>query len=233
MQQCERLSNLCLGNRVVTDAVETLNVCDRFGSEGKFGVLGDVLGFHFNPEEQNRGSLHYHGMVWLKYKPDANTFRARLQQPEFQKRILNYLSEIIKHEAPAQWKNCDPKASQLLVEADLSIDKHFDCPHCNSNHESIVGSGAKRDSASVDQHLACKRIGDPCKPLFAEEVLRDLTSLVGEMVTHDSNHHTSCFKYVKKTKHGKTNLKAKDCRYHFPKELGVRLRACCLVVTDQ
>ena len=71
------------------------------------------------------------------------------------------------------------------------------------------------------------------KALFAEDVLRDLTSLVGEMVTHDSNHHTSCFKYVKRTKHGKTNPKAKDCRYHFPKELGVRLRACCLVVTDQ
>ena len=35
------------------------------------GVLGDVLAYHFNDEEQGRGSLHYHGLVWLKHKPDT------------------------------------------------------------------------------------------------------------------------------------------------------------------
>src|SRR5690348_7190 len=34
-----------------------------YGNEnGKPGLLGHVAAYHFNPEEQNRGSLHYHGL---------------------------------------------------------------------------------------------------------------------------------------------------------------------------
>lgn len=168
-------------------------------------------------------------MIWLKYKPDVPTFRAALQQPDFQKRVLAYLSEIIKHEAPAQWKNSDPNATQFLADAQQTLYKHFDCPHCNTNHESLVDSGAQRPT-STDQHLACKRISDPHKPDFADDVLRDLTGLVGEMVTHNEHHHTSCFKYVKRSKRGKSHSNEKNCRYHFPKELGMRILGLSLLI---
>ena len=211
----------------------TCFIADRlmlsFGSGGKLGVLGDVLAFHFNPEEQNRGSLHYHGMLWLKYKPDAQTFRSRLEQPAFQQRILHFLGEIIKHEAPAQWKNPDPHSLGMLKEAQQEL-KHIDCPHCNTTHDIIIQCGQAQSSANTDQHLSCKRIADPAQPQFSQNVLRDLTMLVGEMVTHNANHHTSCFKYVKRSKRAKAKPHThKDCRYHFPKELGMQtelVRAC-------
>ena len=216
-----------------------------FGSEGKLGFLGDVLGYHFNPEEQNRGSLHYHGIVWLAHKPDAATFRKRLGNADFQKQILLYLSEIIKHEAPAHWQSPADTTEFASVTDTANISNlkrhreytallqpenacsilhdckqqlvNDDCKHCNAKHEQLVSTSMVK-CHSVDQHIACRRIGDPSHPEFKNTALRDLTLMVDELVTHDVNHRTGCFKYQRR---GKKSTNAKQqCRFHFPKELG-------------
>ena len=125
---------------------------------GQLGVLGDILAFNFNLEEHNRGSPHYHGVLWLKYKPDAQTFRRLLEQPAFQQRILQFLGEIIKHEAPAQWKNPDPHSLGMLQETQQEL-KQIDCPHRSTKHVIIIQrSQAKSSMLNADQHLSYKRI---------------------------------------------------------------------------
>jgi len=130
-----------------------------FGFDGQLGVLGEILAFNFNTEEHNRGSPHYHGMLWLKYKPDAQTFRSLLEQPAFQQRILHFLGEIIKHEAPANGKNPDPRSLAVLLETKQEL-KHIDCPHCISTKHNIIiqRSQAKSSMPNADQHLPCERI---------------------------------------------------------------------------
>jgi len=200
-----------------------------YGSEGKLGILGDVSGFHFNPEEQNRGSLHYHGLVWLAHKPDATTFRIMLGNKDFQKQILCYLSEIIKHEAPAQWQSpVDPqlgytgqfqpeRARSILPDCKQQL-VDYECKDCHAKHEQIISTSTGK-TASVDEHVACRRIGDPSQPEFKQNALHDLTVLVGELVMHDSNHRPGCFKYQRRGKKSKNTKQ--ECRFHFPKELGL------------
>lgn len=200
-----------------THGVTDRNFPLRYGSDGKLGVLGDVHGYHFNPEEQNRGSLHYHGIVWLKYKPDAHTFRQRLKQPEFQARVLEYLSDIIKHEKPAQWQQQDASSVSMLSEYQQKLQLKASCSHCPNKHDQIVQTNTAPNKETAEQFLT-GRISDPTLPDFRTLVMRDLTVLVDELVTHDENHHASCFKYERKSKR-KFN-KQKQCRYHFPKELG-------------
>src|SRR6185312_5258274 len=42
--------------------------------EQPLGLLGRVRAYHFNTEEQKRGSLHYHGLIWLANKPSPREF---------------------------------------------------------------------------------------------------------------------------------------------------------------
>ena len=98
------------------------------------GVLGDVLAYHFNPEEQNRGSLHYHGFVWLKHKPDTEDFERLLRTPAFQQRVLEYLQAVIKHEHPVFWAYDDmglrvhlPPGQRISHRSLQQVQRHSQC----------------------------------------------------------------------------------------------------------
>lgn len=54
------------------------------------GIFGDVSAFHFNSEEQNRGSIHWHGLVWLKHHPSPEQFKLAMADSSFQQRLLAY-----------------------------------------------------------------------------------------------------------------------------------------------
>jgi hypothetical protein len=71
------------------------------GFENDTGVLGPVEWYHFNPEEQGRGALHYHGEIGLKFKPSPTEFAALLKTPDFQARIITYLDGVISQQPPA------------------------------------------------------------------------------------------------------------------------------------
>ena len=86
----------------------------REETDKKLGVLGDVKAYHFNDEEQNRGSLHYHGFVWLKHQPDHHAFAELLRQENFQKRVLDYLSAVIRNEPAALWDPSELRAPLKL-----------------------------------------------------------------------------------------------------------------------
>ena len=141
------------------------------------GVLGDVIAYHFNPEEQGRGSLHYHGMVWLGHKPDTETFCELLRTPEFQQRVLHYLQGAIKPEEPVFW----PK-DELRVEVPLATGQRIEsmmCKICSHEHKVLAGEGAESTAASrsADNHPSCMRIADPTADGFDSELLADAQEL--------------------------------------------------------
>jgi hypothetical protein len=198
------------------------------------GVLGDVIAYHFNPEEQGRGSLHYHGMVWLGHKPDTETFCELLRTPEFQQRVLHYLQGAIKQEEPVFW----PK-DELKVEVPLAPGQRIEsmmCKICSHKHKVLAGEGAESTAASrsADKHPSCMRIADPTADGFDRELLADAQELAPlvrtgclwllswfsdwnslciclrcQVCAHMKNHHESCRKASDKEKLQKLRRKSK------------------------
>jgi hypothetical protein len=74
-----------------------------FGSsdDSQLGIFGEkVVSYHFNSEEQARGTLHWHGFLWFKHRPSASDFRAALQTDSFKKRLLDWLTVTVKRTEP-------------------------------------------------------------------------------------------------------------------------------------
>ena len=141
------------------------------------GVLGDVIGYHFNPEEQGRGSLHYHGMVWLRHKPDVETFRELLETPEFRKHVLSYLQSVIKQEEPTLWPK-DELEGDVQLAGDQHIERVF-CKLCSQEHAVMAGKGSEStaERRNADDHPSCQRIADPTADDSDSQFLGDCQEL--------------------------------------------------------
>ncbi len=63
------------------------------------GVLGHVSGYYGTTEEQGRGSLHLHLMVWMKGYPSPTDLITRMKQDEqYRHDVLKYFDSIIKQD---------------------------------------------------------------------------------------------------------------------------------------
>ena len=177
------------------------NDAEPSASSKRLGVFGDVLAYHFNDEEQGRGSLHYHGLVWLKHKPDTNAFEKLIREPAFQQRVLAYLSAVIKNELPSQWD-----VSELRLDDDdaLTMPKHIylreqpcylrDCD--GRSHSVLDGDASKMTyhTRAADDHISLKRVSDPLAPHFFRDACNDLMCLGPQSVFHLETHTKCCFK---------------------------------------
>ena len=72
----------------------------RYGkSDG--GILGKVSGYYGCVEEQCRGSLHMHMMIWLDGYDSPNSLMERINiEPGFKEKLLQYLETVIKQHYP-------------------------------------------------------------------------------------------------------------------------------------
>jgi hypothetical protein len=65
------------------------------------GILGNVSGHYGVVEEQNRGSLHLHVLIWLHGAPQPDElFRKLESDPGFKRRFLEYYDDCIKESLP-------------------------------------------------------------------------------------------------------------------------------------
>jgi len=74
-----------------------------FGRQDKttHNIFGEpVRTYSFHSEEQDRGTLHYHGFVWLRNRPPADEFRNMLKNEAFQQRMLNWLETHVCRSEP-------------------------------------------------------------------------------------------------------------------------------------
>jgi len=180
----------------------------------KLGVLGDVKCYHFDDEEQLRGSLHYHGLVWLDHKPEYDVFADLLQEDDFKSRVLTYLSSIIKNEPPVLFEPSN-LASQCGLPDNLSVTSEIcglaDCK--GARHPFTAGTAAEctPESRATDRHISLKRVGNPDSPNFVEDHAQDLNLLVHQCMQHA---HTQCC-YKDKRNQGLPAEK-RECRFKAP-----------------
>jgi len=82
-------------------------------AEGK-GVLGKTRGFYGVYEAQGRGSLHLHGLVWLRERLHIPSLRQMILEPETQRKIIALLERSV---------------CQNVEDTELSYDGPETCSH--------------------------------------------------------------------------------------------------------
>jgi hypothetical protein len=130
------------------------------GQMQKRGVIGDVRAYDFIDEEQNRGTLHWHGMVWLAHKPDYDSFVELLQTKNFRDRVLSYLSAVIRNEPVALWDPSELRVPEHLPEGIELTRRACDLAGCNGDvHDFVVGTATvqQRPGDAADNHISLHR----------------------------------------------------------------------------
>jgi hypothetical protein len=62
------------------------------------GVLGPIKAYFGTVENQGRGSLHLHILIWLDHDLTPSQLKESVQNEEFRKGLLSYLDDIIKQD---------------------------------------------------------------------------------------------------------------------------------------
>ena len=186
------------------------------GNDGEdLGVFGKVAAYHWNSEEQNRGSLHWHGMVWLANKPDPQIFRDQLETPEFQKRVYQYLDSVVLQQPPA-----------------LCTRGPFENPQAASANPEDYQYPLKKPR--WDDHPSLTRPSDPASfdndEQWYQHVAADLNRLIPVVQTHARAHTITCRKPAlirpKLVDDDEAQKQCEalgvppcKCRFHFPRVL--------------
>jgi len=185
------------------------------------GLFGKVEAVHWNSEEQNRGSLHWHGLIWLSNKPDPRVFSAWLSSPEFQARLFAYLDSVVMQQPPA-----------------LSTRGMLRNPQANSVDPEEYHCPLKK--VYLDDHPSLQRPTNPAAfasdEQWCEHVAATLDQLIPLVQTHSRLHTHTCKKPAmlraklidEKEAEKQALALAKDpnnvqecptCRFHFPRTL--------------
>ena len=62
------------------------------------GVLGPTKAYFGTVENQGRGSLHLHILIWLDHDLTPSQLKESIKDEGFRKGLLNYLEDIIKED---------------------------------------------------------------------------------------------------------------------------------------
>ena len=62
------------------------------------GVLGPIKAYFGTVENQGRGSLHLHILMWLDHDMTPSQLKESVQNVEFRQGLLDYLEDIIKQD---------------------------------------------------------------------------------------------------------------------------------------
>ncbi len=77
-----------------------INCLLRYKKKGG-GILGNVKSYYGCPEEQGRGALHLHMLVWIEgYTSPTELRRLMSEDPDFKAKFLAYLEQVIRQQSP-------------------------------------------------------------------------------------------------------------------------------------
>jgi len=71
--------------------------------EQRYGVLGDICAYYGVTEAQNRGTLHFHGVFWMRGAPHPDEFMRKLKSRDgekFRADVLKWFNSIISEYVP-------------------------------------------------------------------------------------------------------------------------------------
>jgi hypothetical protein len=137
-------------NQLMSAFVEALLGFDEAAhSRSGPGVFGEpIRTYSWHQEEQNRGTLHWHGFVWFKNRPPREEFIKRLQSPAFQQRVSRWLDDTIWRSEPLLMKVMkeDPDAGHMR-DAFYTVDRVAQL--ARQSRDSADGQSSSADASSA------------------------------------------------------------------------------------
>ncbi len=202
----------------------------RYQKEGG-GILGNVSGYYGCPEEQGRGALHLHMLIWLEGYRSPTKLREKMNQdPGFKARVIQYLETAIRQHSP-------------FADVIGTANAH-DSEDTSSNEwekEDIVSTEQERDSISaksiVPEDISCENRLHEAFTVCPEQIIIEsnkdaiLTQLPPDTKDKHFNvemdlqahmliehccihrHNNTC------RKKSSEEFKPDDCRFHYPRDI--------------
>ncbi len=190
------------------------------------GILGDASGFYGCVEEQGRGALHLHMLIWMTGYTSPSKMKERMRvEEDFKDRVLSYLQDVIKQHSPlaeeivvnmAQEKDCDEdeeeeeedNSDESEHQSDRKLNEKSPTENTNDiegNNEDLKEMKGKKLSAQEKEFVLTRIPDDINDPSF--DMKSHLDKLVKSCNIHQ--HNSSCYKY------GDEDI----CRYGYPKDI--------------
>ncbi|CAF3589559.1 unnamed protein product [Rotaria socialis] len=184
------------------------------------GVLGPIKAYFGTVENQGRGSLHLHILIWLDHDMKPSDMKEKIQNANFREKLKAYLEDIIKEDLDEfKDKHVFESFDESRVQATpprLSRDNVYDTPLPNRHSEKAVHNesiSAMNTSQNESKVIpACLPTPNPSSPNFASRFRADIVQLVETSNIH--KHSDTCYKYWNANRGDK-----KSCRMRMPRKL--------------
>jgi len=250
----ERIKKLTKQERekIIADnpMVAAMHFADRFEAfkkhilNGLSKPLGTVVDYFFRVESQMRGSLHIHGLLWVKEMENVVELLEN-KQGDGHKQIADFIDQHIKCTVDKSQinlkENSDSEDSQTQSEALLSLEpknqikdntnspiivdfeSKYNESTCHDNSSESKAAIVTENEYKWDNHI--KQCHHPALfesarlPLDSKEVTERIRQLILQCNMHSHTH--TCYKYQKFK--DRLNVKApasakQKCRFNFPKQ---------------
>ena len=206
------------------------------------GRFGEVRGYYGCPEEQGRGALHLHMVIWVWWYSSPTEFHNRMKcDEEFRRQILEYLTDLIKQNAPEEI--CSSATSDEVItdavnedvdinmkDKDAAIDKPdtVDAPTCTSGTSNLVLSNMTTegkqivDSNDTGSSAVMKLdIASINKESFETFTQRPTDPSLTDYETRKKRDVTKVVKHCNTHSHTFTCYKYNhdDCRFGYPRDI--------------
>jgi hypothetical protein len=165
------------------------------------GIFGRALAFYGTIEQQGRGSLHMHSMIWLHDQPDPETLKERLLDPSnqaYRDNFIAFMENLLKHD----FDGCFDTAAVMRQEAAESGTEVPELRHPSVLTAPDVKLAGDLYEAAMESDRKLVRLH--C-PFFTFDVQQ-----VGDRVLRHSFHTSSCWR---QDENGLW-----FCRYDYPKQ---------------
>ncbi|CAF1357094.1 unnamed protein product, partial [Adineta steineri] len=155
------------------------------------GVLGPTKAYFGTVENQGRGSLHIHLLIWLNHEFTPAHLKEQIQNEDFREKLLKYLEDIVKEDLD-QFRDEDEDGTSAA----------------SDNRPSF-----QETEAVVKEVMpACLPTPNPAHDDFQQIFRKDVIRLVETSNIH--RHSATCYKYSKAKSDDK-----KTCRMRMPRAL--------------
>ncbi|CAF0815681.1 unnamed protein product [Adineta steineri] len=155
------------------------------------GVLGPTKAYFGTVENQGRGSLHIHLLIWLNHEFTPAHLKEQIQNEDFREKLLKYLEDIVKED----------------------LDQFRDEDEDETSAASDNRSSFQETEAVVKEVVpACLPTPNPAHDDFQQIFRKDVIRLVETSNIH--RHSATCYKYSKAKSDDK-----KTCRMRMPRAL--------------
>ena len=186
---------------IVIDAF--LKTIVRFGSYKK-GIFGTPTAYYGCTEEQGRGTLHFHMMLWVDWYNSPTEFHEKMRHDEtFRDNILQFLQEVIFQHTPDTSNPKQPfdhtSTTTNLISSDSSTS--------DTTKATILEENTSKTTLSCDERYKIM-IQHPNweNDNFEATFYADVSKLASSVNTH--SHTFTCYKYSHD-----------NCRFEYPRAL--------------